>query len=121
MRGERGVALDTQHPRSKVESRKPEREGTKSEPRKDNATGMQKEVSGGPLNKSEERENPKAFDQLEDHVRRHHDRLQRIEDHLGLEKPSAGLKAEDQKESKHKDIAGDSHVRKGVQYSRKRH
>jgi hypothetical protein len=126
-RNVRGVATIAK-PMVPPKSREAEREGTKSKPRRDDMTGSEKEKSGDPEFRQQTRENPKAFFELQNHLINHHDRLQRIEDHLGIKKPSPGMKAEDQAQmggherGQRGDVPGRVEEKKGTPaYGRKRH
>jgi hypothetical protein len=71
-------------------------------------------------NDPDKRKAKKAFDQPAEHLQEHHDRLCRIEEHLGLSEKADAYKDEDQG-GKGKIGAGHVTEKGGATYTRKRH
>ena len=83
------------------------------------AEPMKYGASGDKDSKTTERKGKEAMDP-DDQLQNHHDRLSRIEEHLGIAHKASGMKAEDQAGSAK---AGAGHVTEkgGASYGRKRH
>ena len=91
--------IDTEHKKGgKVESREGEHEGTKSEGKvKAAGTGGPKDVAGDMDHNPDSRRSPEAFDKNVQSLELHHDRLCRIEEHVGMHHWSDDMKSQDQK------------------------
>ena len=105
-----------------VESRKAEPKQSKGKDRADNKVGTAHEASGDTDNHPDARKNPAAFPAGPEAMQLHHDRLQRIEDHLGLKPKTDNMKGEDQAKMGKGAETGHVTEKKGTpNYGRKRH
>lgn len=105
-----------------VESRKAEPKQSKGKDRADNKVGTAHETSGDTDNHPDARKNPAAFPAGPEAMQLHHDRLQRIEDHLGLKPKTDNMKGEDQaRMGKGKEVGHVTEKKGTPPYARKHH